>query len=80
VCEKMTSTCLSGIKAMMNDASGDASFCTNFTCTASFAACDDGPKCITVTASYPYSPLLPDAVYSWTQSTTVASTAKIRIS
>jgi TadE-like protein len=80
VCETMTSTCLSGIKAVMNDASGDASFCTNFTCTASFAACDDGPKCITVTASYPYSPLLPDAVYSWTQSTTVASTAKIRIS
>jgi TadE-like protein len=80
VCEKMTSTCLSGIKAVMNDASGDASFCTNFTCTASFAACDDGPKCITVTASYPYSPLLPDVVYSWTQSTTVASTAKIRIS
>jgi hypothetical protein len=80
VCASLTTACLNGIKAVMNDASGDASFCTNFMCTASFAVCDDGPKCITVTASYPYSPLLPDAVYSWTQSTTVTFTAKIRVS
>jgi len=80
VCASLTTTCLNGIKAVMNDASGDASFCINFTCTASFAACDDGPKCLIVTASYPYSPLLPDAVYSWTQSTTVKFTGKIRVS
>jgi Flp pilus assembly protein TadG len=80
VCASFTQTCLNGIKAVMNDATGDASFCTGSVCTASIAACQDGsPKCIIVSASYPFAPLLPDQVYSWAQSMTVISTATIRI-
>src|SRR6266404_1664121 len=67
----ITPTCLNGIKAVMNDATGNASFCTGSVCTASIAACDnDGAstKCIKVSANWPFTPLLPDALYSWAQS------------
>jgi Flp pilus assembly protein TadG len=81
VCASLTPTCLTGIKAAMNDASGNASFCTSSVCTASITGCADGsPKCITVSASYPFTPLLPDVVYSWARSLTVLSTTTVRIS
>src|SRR5437764_9099237 len=82
-CASVTTACLNGIKAVINDATGDASFCTNYTCTASIAACPspDGPStaCITVSASYPYSPLLPDTIYSWATSSTITSTTTVRV-
>ena len=71
---------LSSIRAAMNDATGDPSFCSTATCSASVATCSDGaPKCITVSASYEYTPLLPDAVYSWAQSAMVEYTITIRV-
>ena len=78
------SSCLTttpGIEAAMNDAAGNPNpaFCTVATCTASMTAPCVAPCVITVTANYPYSPILPDAVYSWAKSMTVSSTAKIRI-
>jgi Flp pilus assembly protein TadG len=80
VCTTLTSTCLDGIQQAMNDASGNASFCTSAACTASIAGCADGsPKCIIVTADYPYTPILPDAVYSWASKKTVSSTITLRI-
>jgi|SRR5258708_3953568 len=79
-CASLSSACFTGIKAAMNDATGDASFCTGSVCTASIAGCADGsPICITVSARWPFTPLLPDALYSWAQSMTVLSTATIRI-
>jgi Flp pilus assembly protein TadG len=80
VCASLSSTCLSGIKTAMNDAIGNSSFCTSSVCTASITSCADGsPKCITVSANYPFSPIAPDAVYSWAQSMTFSSTATIRV-
>jgi hypothetical protein len=76
------SSCVAAIKAVMNDATGDPPFCTGTVCgTPSIGACDDlaSATCITVSTSYPYSPLLPDAAYSWAQSTTVTSTSTVRI-
>ncbi len=81
VCETLTPACLAGIKAAMNDAIGDPSFCTGSVCTASTGACANGdPKCIIVEAIYPYSPILPDVVYTWAQSVTIHGTATVRIS
>jgi Flp pilus assembly protein TadG len=76
------STCLGSIKTAMNDATGNPSFCTGIVCTASMSPdpCTAGSVCtITVTANYPYSPILPYAVYSWAQSMTISSTATIRV-
>ncbi len=81
VCETLTPACLAGIKAAMNDAIGESSFCTGSVCTASMGACADGsPACIIVEATYPYTPILLDAVYTWAQSVTVHGTATVRIS
>jgi len=78
-CSTMTSACLNGIKATMNGASGNGAFCTATTCTASIAACADGaPKCVTVSASYQFNPLLPDALYGWARSNAISSTTTIR--
>jgi hypothetical protein len=64
----------------MNDASGNSSFCTSAVCTASIGGCADGsPKCITVTANYPYTPILSDAVYSWSSTRNYSSTITLRI-
>jgi Flp pilus assembly protein TadG len=79
-CASMTSACLTGIKAAMNDASGDPSFCTGTVCTASMAACADGPACIIVSASWEYAPFLPDVLYSWAQLLAVSYTTTVRIS
>jgi Flp pilus assembly protein TadG len=81
------STCLNGIETAMKDATGNPLFCTasasNPTpCTASMSPdpCTANSVCvITVSANYPSSPILPDALYSWATSTTVSSTTTIRI-
>jgi Flp pilus assembly protein TadG len=80
VCASLTNACLAGIKTAMNEATGVSSFCTGTVCTASITGCADGsPKCISVSANYPFTPILPDVVYSWAQSATVSSTTIIRI-
>src|SRR6516225_2770002 len=67
----ISGTCLNGIQQAMNDASGNSSFCTSAVCTASIGKCADGsPKCIIVTADYPYTPILRDAAYSWASTKT----------
>jgi Flp pilus assembly protein TadG len=76
----LSGSCLSGIQASMNGASGNSSFCTSASCTASIGKCADGsPTCVTVTASYDLTPMLPANIYTWAMSTTVAYTATIRI-
>ncbi len=80
VCTTLTPTCLNGIKQAMNDASGNPSFCTSAVCTATIGGCADGsPKCIIVTATYPYTPILPDAVYTWASAQNYSSTVTVRI-
>jgi Flp pilus assembly protein TadG len=82
----MSSTCSNAITAAMNDATGNSLFCTGTTvCTPAITKpCADGsPECITVTASYTYSPIIPIAsgIFSqtWTKSMTVSSTTTIRV-
>jgi Flp pilus assembly protein TadG len=81
VCPSLTTACLSGIKTAMNDAANDASFCTGSVCLASIGTCADGSphQCISVTANYPYRPILADAVYTWGNTQTYSSTVTIRI-
>jgi Flp pilus assembly protein TadG len=82
ICEVLTATCLTNIRSAMNQAAGNSSpqFCTVATCTPLITGCADGsPKCITVTASFPYQPIMIDALYSWSQSTTVSYTSTIRV-
>jgi Flp pilus assembly protein TadG len=80
VCTTLTSTCLAGIQQAMNDASGNSSFCSSAVCMASIGECADGsPKCIIVTANYPYTPILSDAVYSWASTQNYSSTITLRI-
>jgi Flp pilus assembly protein TadG len=81
VCTTLTSTCLDGIQQAMNDASGNSSFCTGTVCTASIGVCADGSphQCIIVTANYPYTPLLPDAVYTWALAQNYSSVITLRI-
>jgi hypothetical protein len=81
-CSTFTTTCLGNIKTAMNDAANDASFCTGSVCTASMSppTCTVGSTCvITVSANYPYTPILPDAVYTWGKTQTYSSTVIIRI-
>jgi Flp pilus assembly protein TadG len=80
-CTSLTAACLSGIETTMNDAANNSSFCTGTVCLASIGTCTDGsPKCISVTANYPYTPFLPDAVYTWAGSPqTYSSTITMRI-
>jgi TadE-like protein len=80
-CTTVTAACLSGIETAMNDAAGDPSFCTGSVCPPPYiGACADGsPKCISVTANYPYTPILADAVYAWGKTQTYSSTVTIRI-
>src|SRR6516162_1329906 len=76
----MTAACLRGIETAMNDAANNSSFCTGNVCLVSIGTCTDGSqKCISVTANYPYTPILPDAVYTWGASPqTYSSTITIR--
>jgi Flp pilus assembly protein TadG len=82
VCTSLTATCLDGIEQAMNDASGNSSFCTSAVCMASMSVdpCTAGSVCIiTVSANLPYTPILPDAVYSWAASQNYSSTIKVRV-
>jgi len=80
VCTTLTSTCLNGIEQAMNDASGTLSFCTSAVCTPSIGGCAGGTgQCIIVTANYPYTPLLPNAVYTWASAQNYSSTVTVRI-
>jgi hypothetical protein len=82
VINSCVSTCIASIKIAMNDATGNSSFCTGSVCSASMSPdpCTAGSVCvITVSANYPFSPILPNAVYSWAQTMTVSSTATIRV-
>jgi Flp pilus assembly protein TadG len=79
---KCTSLCLADIETAMNNAVGNSSFCTPSTCTASFAAsCPDGNggSCFTVTATYPYTPILREAVYVWGSTQDYSSTVIVRV-
>jgi len=80
-CASLSSSCLSGIKTAMSNAAANSSWCTTATCAATITGCADGsPKCITVSVSLPYSPLLPDPAYSWVQSlTTLSSSITVRV-
>ena len=79
-CESLTTTCQTNINATMNAAAGDPSFCSTATCSASIGTCADGsPECVIVSASYTYTPLAPDVLYTWAQATTVVSTATVRV-
>ena len=80
VCVSLTTACLNGIKTAMNDATGNSSFCTGSGCTALITSCADGsPRCIIVSANYPFSPILPDAADAWATTQTFSSTATIRV-
>jgi Flp pilus assembly protein TadG len=80
VCSTLTATCLDGIEQAMADASGNSSFCTLATCTALIGQCADGsPKCISVTANYPYTPILSNAAYTWASEKNVSSTIILRV-
>ena len=81
VCANLSAACTSGIEQAMNNAVGNSSFCTGAVCSASFTTCADpnGGICYTVKANYPYTPILPDVVYSWAQGTTFTSTVTVRI-
>jgi Flp pilus assembly protein TadG len=76
-------TCLTNIKTAMNDAVGDPTFCNGSprkaTCTATITQPCNTPCVVTVSASYPFTPILADAVYSWAQLLTVSSTVTARI-
>ena len=80
-CAALTAACLSGIETAMSDAANNSSFCTGTLCLASIGECADGsPKCISVTANWPYTPFLPDAVYTWgSAAQTYSSTITLRI-
>jgi Flp pilus assembly protein TadG len=83
-CASLTSTCLNNIKTAMNDATGNPSFCTGLVCTASITSCADGsPKCISVSANYPFTPILHVTSGSfadaWTQTQTYSSTVTVRV-
>jgi hypothetical protein len=81
VCATLTSACVSGIKTAMNNAAADSSWCTTTATCTPISGCPDGsPKCITVSATLPYSPLLPDSAYAWVQLlSTLSSSITVRV-
>jgi Flp pilus assembly protein TadG len=88
VIHSCTTSCLANIQTAMNDATGNPSFCTTpgsaCTATPTPASCAAGVVCtITVSASYRFLPILPVSTGSfsqlWTKSTTVSSTATVRV-
>lgn len=77
----MTAACLTGVKQAMNDAASDASFCSGTVCSASIGPCPDvaANKCVSVSASFTYTPVLSGTLYSWAMDQTAQYTATIRI-
>jgi hypothetical protein len=85
VCTSMTAACLNGIKTAMNDVASDSSFCTKAACAATFTSCADpkGGMCFTVTANYPFTPILAVTSgfysHSWTNNQTLSWTTTVRV-
>jgi Flp pilus assembly protein TadG len=79
--QAVTASCLTSIKTAMKDATGNPSFCTGMVCSASLTSCADanGGVCYTVSANYPYTPILPDAAYTWATRQAYSSTVTVRI-
>jgi uncharacterized protein YgiB involved in biofilm formation len=77
----MTAACLSGVKQAMNDAAADASFCSGTVCSASIGPCPDvaANECVSVSASFTYTPVLSGTLYSWAMDQTAQYTATVRI-
>jgi hypothetical protein len=81
-CASMNAACLAGIEQAMDDATGNPSFCTQAVCNALFTSCAEanGGICFTVSASYPFKPILPDAVYTWgNPAQTYSNTVTVRV-
>ena len=83
-CATLTTACQSNMRAAMNNAASNSSFCTSSVCPmpSIVEPCADGApnsKCISVTVNYPYTPILRDAVYTWGKTQTYSSTVIIRI-
>jgi hypothetical protein len=83
----LSASCVSSIKQAMSDAT-DANFCSQASCGATSNVCTDATsasespasQCITVTADYPFTRILPTSLYSTTPpSLTVSSTSTIRV-
>jgi Flp pilus assembly protein TadG len=81
-CASMSASCLTGIKQAMADATGNSSFCTGSVCSAVFTSCAEanGGICYTVSANYPFTPILPDSVYTWGKpAQTYSTTITVRV-
>jgi Flp pilus assembly protein TadG len=80
-CTTLDGACQTGIETAMNNAVANSTFCTPATCTHLFTACPDpyGGTCFTVTATYPYTPILRDAVYAWGSTQDYSSTVIVRV-
>lgn len=84
-CATSTASCINGIETAMNDATGmDGSngqlpFCTAYVCSASLTSCPDpnGGNCFTVSASAPFTPILPSKFYSWSSAAGSSSPAVV---
>lgn len=76
-CSTLTPGCLTGIQTAITDASGGLTI--NASPAPTITTCADlSPQCIVVSATLGFSPILPDATYSWATSLTLSSTVTIR--
>jgi Flp pilus assembly protein TadG len=77
----LTAACSSGIEQAMNDATADSSFCTGTVCSASIGPCPDvsSNTCITISATFPYTPIMSRTIYSWAMDQNALSTTSVRI-
>jgi TadE-like protein len=84
----LKSSCVSSIQNALRDAIGDANFCNylgNSCAVSPQQPCTDpvspsSSLCVKITARYPFTQMLPDALYSWAQSLqTISSTTTVRI-
>jgi hypothetical protein len=75
--------CASSIKTVMNDAAGDSSFCSKATCTATITQPCTTPCTVTVSANYPFTPILPISTGkfspSWTKTETISAAVIVRV-
>jgi Flp pilus assembly protein TadG len=87
-CASLTPVCLNGIEVAMNNAAsmdgsnGQPALCTGSVCSASLTSCPDpnGGTCFTISVSYPFSTILPSALYSWSSTGTVLAQTIVRVS
>jgi Flp pilus assembly protein TadG len=79
-CTVIDGACLAGIQTAMNNATGSSSLCTpSSACTALPCADPNGGTCFAVTANYPYTPILRDAMYAWGSTQGFSSTVIVRV-